>query len=74
MAKTFSGKHIVKILEKHFGFVAVSQRGSHMKLKRTHAPLAVTVVPLHKELARGTLRGVLELAKVEEKDFYSKAK
>lgn len=30
----------------------------------------MTVVPIHRELARGTLRGILELARVEEKDFW----
>jgi hypothetical protein len=27
------------------------------------------VVPMHKELARGTLIGILELAKITEDDF-----
>ena len=31
-----------------------------------------TVVPLHKELAPGTLKGVLDLAQVNEKDFWDK--
>jgi predicted RNA binding protein YcfA (HicA-like mRNA interferase family) len=31
-----------------------------------------TIVPLHKELAPGTLKGVLKLAQIEEKDFWSK--
>lgn len=31
-----------------------------------------TVVPLHKELTIGTLKGVLDLAEVNEKDFWEK--
>jgi hypothetical protein len=31
-----------------------------------------TIVPLHKEPAPGTLKGVLKLAQIEEKDFCSK--
>ena len=33
----------------------------------------ITVVPLHKELAIGTFRGVLELAEIELKEFLSKS-
>ncbi len=29
----------------------------------------ITIIPLHKELARGTLRGILNLAKIEVKEF-----
>jgi len=32
-----------------------------------------TIVPMHKELARGTLLGVLEMAEVAEDDFRSAA-
>lgn len=60
----------VRILMREFGFVFVSQRGSHVKLrKRTGEKLATTIVPLHKELARGTLLGILELAEISEEDF-----
>lgn len=74
MAKTFSGKQVIKILEKRFGFVTISQKGSHVKLKRIDDESIMTIVPLHKELARGTLRGILELAKIEEKEFLVKVK
>lgn len=30
----------------------------------------MTIVPLHFELAQGTLKGILELAEVTEKDFF----
>ncbi len=60
----------MKILVKQFGFVFVSQKGSHAKLKKVSPGGNVsTIVPLHRELARGTLNGVLELAKVEFKEF-----
>jgi len=38
-------------------------------VKETGAGKAVTVVPLHHELRLGTLKGVLELAKVGEDEF-----
>ncbi len=70
MAKTFSGKEVVKILCKKFGFAFVSQKGSHVKLrKRIIGKTITTIVPMHKELARGTLLGVLELAEISEDDF-----
>jgi Predicted periplasmic or secreted lipoprotein len=70
MPKTVSGEEAMKILVKQFGFVFVSQKGSHAKLKKNSGNgTVVTIVPLHRELARGTLNGVLELAKVEFKEF-----
>lgn len=74
MAKTFSGKAVVKILSQEFGFYFVSQKGSHVKLRKdVLARIITTIVPLHKELSRGTLRGALELAEVSEEDFLDKA-
>lgn len=70
MPKTASGEEVVKILVKHFGFRFVSQKGSHAKLKKTTTRgEIITIVPLHDELATGTLRGVLELADVNLDDF-----
>lgn len=70
MAKTFSGKEVVRILIREFGFIAVSQKGSHVKLrKKAGGKVITTIVPLHKELARGTLLGILDLAEINENDF-----
>ena len=70
MAKTFSGKEVVKILTRKFGFFLISQRGSHVKLRRkTGGKSLTTIVPMHKELAHGTLIGILELAEITEEDF-----
>ncbi len=70
MAKTFSGKEVVKILSRSFGFYFISQKGSHVKLRRiVRGKTITTVIPLHKELARGTLLGVLELAEISEEKF-----
>lgn len=71
MPKTFSGKKVVKILCREFGFYFASQKGSHVKLRKAAGSREIiTIVPLHKKLAYGTSRGVLKLAKVEEKDFW----
>lgn len=70
MPKTASGKEVVQVLMKHFGFFFVSQKGSHVKLrKQTDKGRVTTIVPMHHELSYGTLRGVLELAKVDFVDF-----
>ena len=75
MAKTFSGKTIIKILEKYFYFVQVSQKGSHIKLeKKDGKDTIVTIVPNHKEVQSGTLSGILTLAKIDKKEFLNAAK
>jgi len=75
MAKPLSAKIVMKVLCKEFGFYFVSQKGSHVKLKKTiNKEEITTIVPFHKELSPGTLKGVLDLAKIEEKDFREKLK
>lgn len=73
MSKVFSGKEIIKILCREFGFYFVSQRGSHVKLRKKFLNQEITtIIPLHKELAKGTLKGILEMAKISEKEFFGK--
>ncbi len=64
-----SGKNAIRALER-LGFRQVRQRGSHVVLRK---PAATgdkgTVVPLHKELAAGTLRGILKQAGVNLEEF-----
>ncbi len=59
-----SGREAIRALER-LGFEQVRQRGSHVVLKKRTPEGAVgCVVPLHRELAIGTLRGILRQAKV----------
>jgi predicted RNA binding protein YcfA (HicA-like mRNA interferase family) len=51
-----SGRAVVSALTKE-GFAEVSQRGSHLKLRS--AAGRTVIVPMHRELARGTLRSIL---------------
>jgi len=68
--KKTSGKECVKILCNKFGFQIARQRGSHIVLrKETKKGSVGTSVPNHKELKIGTLKNVLELAKIKEEDF-----
>lgn len=64
-----SGKEAIKILENN-GFTVARQRGSHVVLTN-HTALGklTTVVPLHKELKKGTIRSIAKLAQLSIKDF-----
>ena len=65
-----SGKECVKILCNRFGFALKRQKGSHIVLVRETAfEKIVTVVPNHRELKIGTLKGILRLARVSEQEF-----
>jgi len=67
--RRLSGREAVQALER-LGFVAVRQRGSHLVMKKPTPDGTVgCVVPLHDELAVGTLRGVLRQANVTVDDF-----
>jgi len=61
-----SGQDVVKALLKA-GFVQISQRGSHAKLRNADGKTAI--VPLHRELAPGTLRSVLRQAEISPEEF-----
>ena len=64
-----SGQQAIKILEKH-GFVVSRQRGSHVVLtKQDQVGKKITVVPLHKELKKGTIRSIAKLAGLDGKKF-----
>jgi predicted RNA binding protein YcfA (HicA-like mRNA interferase family) len=65
-----SGREIIKILVKEFGFEVVRQKGSHVILRKfSDGKKIVTIVPLHKEVKTGTLLGILELAKISREEF-----
>lgn len=64
-----SGRETIRALEK-LGFEQVRQRGSHVVLKKQMPEGAVgCVVPLHRELAIGTLRAILRQAGVTSEQF-----
>jgi predicted RNA binding protein YcfA (HicA-like mRNA interferase family) len=64
-----SGEETIRKLEK-LGFQQVRQRGSHIILKKkTPEGYIGCVVPLHKELAIGTLHGILKQAKISIEEF-----
>jgi predicted RNA binding protein YcfA (HicA-like mRNA interferase family) len=65
-----SGEKVVKILCNRMGFSISGRSGSHVRLsKMTSKGKVGTVVPMHKELKIGTLKGVLKLAKIDINEF-----
>jgi predicted RNA binding protein YcfA (HicA-like mRNA interferase family) len=62
-----SGEKIIKYLYKTRGFISTRTKGSHVILK---TPDGITVVvPLHKELDRGTLSNILLRAGISTDEF-----
>ena len=66
---TLSGRETVRVFER-LGWEVARQRGSHIILvKKGHS---VTLsVPDHKEIAKGTLRRLLNLAGITTEEFLS---
>ena len=68
--RDISGEVCVKILCNKLGFSIAGRSGSHVRLeKQTIEGKTGTVVPMHKELKRGTLKSILRLAHVSEDEF-----
>jgi predicted RNA binding protein YcfA (HicA-like mRNA interferase family) len=73
--KVLSGKDLINIFLKYFSFCIKSQKGSHVKLLRYYdGQKQILVIPLHKEIDRGTLKAIykqsLAYIKAEEMDKY----
>ena len=67
--KRLSGEEIVKTL-KRLGFEPARQRGSHVVLKKITLDGAVgCVVPMHREVAMGTLHNILKQARITQEEF-----
>ena len=60
-----SGKNLINTLEKA-GFKVIRQKGSHVSLQKE---VYKTVVPLHDELAKGTLLGILKQCGLSREDL-----
>ena len=58
---------IINALSK-VGFEKTSQKGSHAKYRNSKTQ-RVFIIPMHKEIAKGTLKSILEQAHVELNDF-----
>ena len=64
-----SGAKTVKALQR-LGFFVDRQRGSHVVMKKVTAEgERGCVIPMHKEVAPGTLRSALKMAGVSPEEF-----
>jgi predicted RNA binding protein YcfA (HicA-like mRNA interferase family) len=66
-----SGDDLIRALAK-FGYVAVRQKGSHVRLRHASDPQRIPVtIPLHDQVAFGTLRRILRDAAVTVEQLLS---
>lgn len=69
MPKLYSAREVIKSLEKA-GFVEVSQRGSHLKMRGFRGgTLRTAIVPMHKQIVFGTFRSILRQAGMTLSEF-----
>ena len=69
MAKLFSSDYIVKVLLR-FGFLFISQKGSHAKYRKIGNPTLTVIVPMaRREIPLGTFRSILKQSGLSEDDF-----
>ena len=67
--RVLSGAEVCQILAAN-GFVGIRQRGDHMVMQRTLEATTITLpVPLHKELARGTLVAIIRQSGLPRNNF-----
>lgn len=59
---------IIKALHK-LGFYKVSQKGSHAKYRKDGNPTRTAIIPMHDEVARGTLQSILEQVGITLEEF-----
>ncbi len=61
-----SGGDLIRVLQKA-GFRIVRQKGSHVSMQKANHN---TVIPLHDELAKGTLLGILKQCDLSKDDLF----
>lgn len=67
--KRLSGEEVVKALRR-VGFESVRQRGSHVVMKKNTIDGSIgCVIPMHREVAMGTLFSILKQAHITPEEF-----
>jgi predicted RNA binding protein YcfA (HicA-like mRNA interferase family) len=67
-----SGEDLIRVLEK-IGYVCVRQKGSHVRMRHaTDGQRIAVTVPLHKEIAFGTLKRILRDARISSEELSSR--
>jgi len=66
-------QEIIKVIES-FGFFYKSQKGSHVKYVRIEKdmPTRTVIIPMHDEVAKGTLKSIIEQAGLTFDEFISR--
>lgn len=70
MPPVLKPEQVIKVIEKN-GFRFVKQKGSHRKYKRDGKTV---IIPMHYELAIGTLTSILEQAGISLDDLMAQIK
>ena len=69
-----SGSDVLKLLQKE-GFIVVRQRGSHVSLhKKIDNKTMLVVVPMKREIKKGTLLSIISQAGMTRDEFINKIK
>jgi len=63
-----SGKDLVRVFEQ-VGYAVSHQTGSHIILRHTNPPHRHLSIPNHREVAKGTLRGLIRDAGLTVDEF-----
>ena len=74
MPKLYSSNYIIKVLWNK-GFVYISQKGSHIKFRKSGKITLTVIVPANrKEIPFGTFKSILRQANLIESDFKKRGK
>lgn len=69
MPKLYSARQVIKALQR-LRFTIISQKGSHIKLRRViEGNIFTPIVPNHKEIAMGTLQSILRQAGITKEEL-----
>jgi predicted RNA binding protein YcfA (HicA-like mRNA interferase family) len=69
MPKLYSSADILRVLISH-GFHFVSQKGSHIKYRKTGNPTLTVIIPAdRKQIPAGTFHSILKQAGLSKEDF-----
>lgn len=63
-----SAKELIKALQK-LGFIYISQKGSHIKLRKERPIRKTIIIPNHKFIRPGTLNNILKCAEINQKEL-----
>ena len=69
MPKRYTAKQVLRALRR-LGFSEVTQKGSHLKIRGIRdGKLQTAIIPMHHEIAMGTLSSILRQANVTKQEL-----